>query len=120
MVGWHYQLNGHEFEHPAGCMPCPAHPTAPELTMKTVGIVQPLALATGDVDGHRELPLDHGGLELGMEGRVRPNATQDSQDPRPPPPGSSSPHGCPLTPAWCRAHLPAVACPEQTSWVSVG
>lgn len=78
-------------------MPCPARPTAPELTMKTVGIVQPLALAPGDVDGHRELPLDHGGLELGMEGRVRPNATQNL----PGPPSASSGK---LFPTWMPPH----------------
>ena len=54
--------------------------------MKSAGIVQPLALAPGDVDGHWELPLDHGGLELWVEGRVRPDATQNL--PRPPPSSS--------------------------------
>lgn len=36
--------------------------------MKRTGIVQPLTLTPGDVDGHRELPLGHGGVELWVEG----------------------------------------------------
>lgn len=35
--------------------------------MKSTGIVQPLALTPGDVDGHWEFPLGHGGAELWME-----------------------------------------------------
>lgn len=96
-------------------MPCPAHPTAPKLTMKTVSIVQPLALAPGDIDGHWELLLDHGGLELGMEGRVRPDATENLPGPLPASSGKLLPTVCLPTPTQCRAHLPAVACPEQAS-----
>lgn len=81
-------------------MPCPAHPTAPKLqvTMKTVSIVQPLALAPGDIDGHRELLLDHGGLELGMEGRVRPDATENLPGPLPASSGKLLPTGMPPHP----------------------
>lgn len=52
-------------EAPPLCLtPCLACPAAPKLTMKSTGIVQPLALTPGDVDGHWELPLGHGGVEL--------------------------------------------------------
>lgn len=46
--------------------------------MKSVGIVQPLALTPGDIDGHRELPLGHRRVELWAEGGVRPEAARNT------------------------------------------
>lgn len=52
------------------CPPSPSSkPTNPPiqphpLTMKTVSIVQALALTPGHVDGHWELPLSHEGVQL--------------------------------------------------------
>lgn len=39
------------------------------LTMKITGIVQPLDLTPGYIDGHWELPLRHRGVELWAEGQ---------------------------------------------------
>lgn len=56
-------------EAPPFCrIPYPACLATPKLTMKSTGIVQPLALTPGDVDGHWELPLGHRGVELWVEG----------------------------------------------------
>lgn len=39
--------------------------------MKIMGIVQPLNLTSGYINGHWELPLGHRGVELWAESRVR-------------------------------------------------
>lgn len=39
--------------------------------MKIMGIVQPLDVTSGYIDGHWELPLGHRRVELWAEGRIR-------------------------------------------------
>lgn len=97
--------------HPVCHTPCATRPAVPKLTMKSVGIVQPLPLAPGDIDGHRELLLGHGGVELWVEGGVRLGPTQDAPGPRllqDPPPRMGASLPCPRLPADCEPGAEAV------------
>lgn len=78
--------------------------------MESVGVVQPLALAPGDIDGHRELPLCHGGAELWAEGGVRPSPTPDNPDPcllQDTPPRMGALVQCPRLPPDCKPRAEA-------------